>query len=156
MPKPNPPTQVTHPKMVDDNVVSMRPPGKAPVPLDAGPPPEESGSRTARVESGDSTRDPMATDFGPSDSSAHEISERWASAILSLMHVERSRFQDHPIDIPRVHITSLEAIGRPASSLPSGSAHSFITLRKPRSAQIDSAQEASKIHPFQTLSKPKS
>lgn len=154
MPKSIPPTEETRPETVDAPVVSLK--SQAQV----------SKALTGRQRSDD--RAPLKDDqgsgaiLGPTDASSAErsessspaTSERWAAAILSLMHVERSRFQDRPIDIPRVHIASLEAIGRPRTAS-SDSAHSSITLRKPRQVQPMTAQEAPKIHTLPSLTKPK-
>lgn len=156
MPKSNVPTETPHPEKVDDNVVSIRISGQRPLPptsadgtSDTDPIDESTGRSRSHV-------DATSVSDESSNSICPETSERWATAILSLMHVERSRFQEQPENIPRVHIASLAAIGRPRVTTTTGSAHSSITLRKPRSAQTDPAQEASKIHPFQGLKRPKS
>jgi hypothetical protein len=147
MPKSNLPTEALHPEKGDDNVVAIR------NSVDAL---SDADTNNAPAECSNSTVDSASVTSGPSDTICFETSERWATAILSLMHVERSRFQEHPENLPRVHIASLAAMGGPQTLTMTGSAHSSITLRKPRLAQTDPAQEASKIHPFQGLKRPKS
>lgn len=156
MPKSNLPTETPQSEKVDDKVVAIRSSGERPLPPHSIAGAGDVNTVKVSTECSRPEGDSASVSEGSSNSISPETSERWATAILSLMHVERSRFQEQPENTPRVHIASLAAIGRPRTSTTTGSAHSSITLRKPRSAQTDPAQEASKIHPFQGLKRPKS